>query len=159
MTEPARNLNLLSEGNAVQQPDRLRNIRLNSDRQDFQERIRKSEWLRQVSLRLDELCALDTGWDGYSSEKVRFSTADFVNQFLQEVYFDGLPTPALVPSADGGIQVEWVEGHANAIEALVDRPNHMECFVAIEGHDEQEFVCRSDFQLLKDALELYKSNV
>ncbi len=64
-------------------------------------------WRNNVSQRLNELCALDTNWDGYGAQPVNYTNARFVEYMLVAIYNTEFPTPFIAPGVDGDLQVEW----------------------------------------------------
>jgi hypothetical protein len=69
----------------------------------------RSQWYKQLEIRLDELTALPKGWDGYNAPPVPFACASFVANLLETISIDGLSPPQLVPGQNGSIQLEWHE--------------------------------------------------
>jgi hypothetical protein len=64
-------------------------------------------WWDALQARLNELTALPRGWDGYNGQPVSYICAMFAATVLERVYETNLPLPALVPGADGSLQIEW----------------------------------------------------
>lgn len=65
------------------------------------------KWIDPVKMRLNELCKLPHGWDGYRAGPVQFTKADFAFDLLKKLYpFDG-PVPQIVPGFNGDLQIEW----------------------------------------------------
>ena len=64
-------------------------------------------WKSVVTHRLNELCALPIGWDGYAGQPVSFICANFAASMLARLSRDNVPPPSIVPGSDGTLQVEW----------------------------------------------------
>jgi hypothetical protein len=79
------------------------------------------EWMESVGKKLDELCSLPIGWDGYSAPPVSFSTAHFAMNILA-VCPPGTPAPQIVPGSNGDLQIEWHTLDSD-VELHVRRPN------------------------------------
>jgi hypothetical protein len=72
-----------------------------------------AEWLQRTLKQVEELSALDDDWDGYGASRVSAGAAMMVVNFLFKVAYPKLAAPEVVPSPDGGLQVEW---HMNDID-------------------------------------------
>lgn len=81
-----------------------------------------TQWRDGVVERLNHLCSLPVGWDGYDAEAVKFSTASFALKLLESICNAKTPTPSVVPGSAGDLQIEW---HllAGDVEIHVRRPN------------------------------------
>jgi hypothetical protein len=64
-------------------------------------------WRSAIVERLDELCQLPVGWDGYHAGPVTFTNASFALSMLESTCGVDAPAPQIVPGADGDLQVEW----------------------------------------------------
>ena len=71
--------------------------------------VRRPEyrWHKAAVDQLNELVALERGWDGYRAGPVRFDTANFALQMLESACCDDTPCPQIVPGTDGDLQIEW----------------------------------------------------
>ena len=76
-----------------------------------------SSWAKALETRLNEITALPKGWNGYRSVPVSFTCAAFAAQLIERLCDASLPPPALVPGADGTLQIEW---HRNQYDIEVD---------------------------------------
>ena len=74
-------------------------------------------WKSVVTDRLNELCALPVGWDGYAGKPVSFICASFAANMLARLSRDNVPPPSIVPGSDGTLQVEW---HRNMFDVELD---------------------------------------
>jgi hypothetical protein len=64
-------------------------------------------WMSEASARLEQLQALQEGWDGYGSSTIDFRLAEGVLRFLAEPLWAATVKPSISPTADGGLAVEW----------------------------------------------------
>lgn len=64
-------------------------------------------WRAVVLRRLNELCGLDVGWDGYRAPPVAFEVANFALRLLEVTCPDDVLAPSVVPGPDGDLQLEW----------------------------------------------------
>lgn len=64
-------------------------------------------WLPSSIKRIESLTALAAGWDSYGARPVQADAAVQAVSFLLTAAFPEAPEPAIVPVADGGIQIEW----------------------------------------------------
>jgi hypothetical protein len=72
-----------------------------------------AKWLQGTLREVEELSALDENWDGFGAIRVSASAAMSVVNFLFRIAYPELAAPEVVPSPDGGIQVEW---HTNGVD-------------------------------------------
>ncbi|MBY3157189.1 hypothetical protein HFO56_33230 [Rhizobium laguerreae] len=63
-----------------------------------------------VARRLDELCLLAPGWDGYQGRAVTAKTAARVHALLAACLSPAGRYPSIVPGSSGDVQVEWHRG-------------------------------------------------
>lgn len=76
-----------------------------------------------VERRLDELCSLPDGWDGYNGRAVSAKTADRVHAMLAAFLSPAGRYPSIVPGDSGDVQVEWHWGGVDLeIEVCDDEP-------------------------------------
>ncbi len=109
-------------------------------------------WSKYIENRFDQLNNLERGWDSYDASPIRYTTAKFVGDMLEALYFDGLKTPVIAPLKSGGIQLEWHRGE-DCLEIEVERPNFANCYICIEADDiEDEFRIKSDFSKIREML-------
>ena len=75
-------------------------------------------WLEGALSRLDQLGALGPGWDGGEAKMVSPSVLEAVRLFVNsQVIRDAKFKPELVPTFDGGIQLEW---HTEAVDLIIE---------------------------------------
>ena len=75
-------------------------------------------WKQETLQRLEAIYALESGWDSYDAQPVALSRVFQAYSLLRFVMSDATPVPALVPTANGSIQIEWHTLGVN-IEALL----------------------------------------
>jgi hypothetical protein len=64
-------------------------------------------WMDDAAQRLQAVVDLPENWDSYGARRVSISTALDSLQLLARLYDLGLPGPAILPTASGGVQLEW----------------------------------------------------
>jgi len=96
--------------------------------------------------RLDELCRLEAGWDGYVAPPVSFSNANFALSVLASACPPNGPAPQIVPGSDGDLQLEWHSDIAD-IELHIRGPNNVRAWRFIQGgaDDGEEIDLTTDF--------------
>jgi hypothetical protein len=104
------------------------------------------QWHKAALDQLNELVALERGWDGYRAGPVRFDTANFALQMLESACRDDTPCPQIVPGSDGDLQVEWHFADCD-IEVHVRGPLQVTAWSRINGV-EQELELTNDFTVL-----------
>lgn len=81
-----------------------------ADQESAQVDLRVGAWVREVSERFDYLLSLPLGWDGHQAVPIKNEHALAAGKFLSVVMAPDTAAPAIVPTADGGVQVEWHQG-------------------------------------------------
>jgi hypothetical protein len=109
-------------------------------------------WQKAVVCQLNELVALERGWDGYRAGPVRFDTANFALQMLESACGEDTPCPQIVPGTDGDMQVEWHFANGD-IELHVRSPLQVSAWARIDGV-ELEAELTNDFTLAAEWLSL-----
>lgn len=103
--------------------------------------------------RLNELCKLPVGWDGYHAQPVSFENANFAASMLASACPLDAPEPQIVPGASGDLQVEW---HADAadIELHIRAPYDVDAWRAVSSAPEREdhLHLTMDFKVVADWL-------
>ena len=75
-------------------------------------------WLRPILRRLLGFLDLGENWNGYGERPIHESALKRVVAVLDVVCPEG-PVPDVVPTSDGGVQIEWsIGGHEIEIEVL-----------------------------------------
>jgi hypothetical protein len=73
-------------------------------------------WINDAKQKLDELGSLKAGWDSYAARPISKSARSAALQLLQEISLPSTPRPAIVPTSDGSVQLEW---HTKGIDLEV----------------------------------------
>jgi hypothetical protein len=101
------------------------------------------QWHKRALDQLNELVALEKGWDGYRALPVRFDTANFALQMLESACGEYTPCPQIVPGANGDMQIEWHFANGD-IELHVRGPLQVSGWALIDGV-EHEAELTNDF--------------
>jgi hypothetical protein len=67
------------------------------------------KWEVEVVKALVRLAKLPAGWDSYNAAPLRRDAGHFALEILQSIMRPRTPIPQVVPSAAGGVQLEWHE--------------------------------------------------
>lgn len=113
----------------------------------------RDEWWRAMLERLDELCKLPTGWNGYSAPPVSFLNANFAASMLASACPGNTARPQIVPGPNGDLQVEW-HTHSSDIELHVRGPYDVQAWrlATSTGEDGEEVHLTADFKIVADWL-------
>jgi hypothetical protein len=68
---------------------------------------RRPGWFRAVRLRIEGLLNLRRDWDSYGADRIRPEVAAVTLDLLWQLLADTDDAPEIVPSSDGGLQLEW----------------------------------------------------
>jgi hypothetical protein len=115
-------------------------------------------WRDEVVDRLNHLCRLPVGWNGYRAGPVNFNTANFALKVLESVCSPDALTPSIVPGPSGDLQIEW-HLEAGDIELHIRAPNDVHAWRETPETEEggQELQLTIDFtevaQWIKHLLE------
>ncbi|MFH1920396.1 MAG: hypothetical protein ABIP48_10990 [Planctomycetota bacterium] len=74
-------------------------------------------WLEEVVEKLNHVLKLRKGWDSYGAPPISPQLVHPVLMVLIKVMEQETPAPAIVPTASGGIQIEW---HMSDIDLEVE---------------------------------------
>lgn len=81
-------------------------------------RAGRASWTRGALDRLDRLAKLGPAWDGEQAKSISPGVVDAVQGFVTSDLIEHLPTkPELVPTLEGGIQLEW---HTSSIDLIIE---------------------------------------
>lgn len=105
-----------------------------------------SAWRDEVAKRLNHVCRLPVGWDGYRAGPVSFGTAHFAFRMLDAVCTPDTPTPSIVPGVSGDLQIEWHLSTGD-IELHIRAPNDVIAWqqTADTGPDGEELLLTNNF--------------
>jgi hypothetical protein len=107
------------------------------------------KWREPVIRRLNELTALQPGWDGYEGVSVTFESAYFAMEVLEACCYGDDPTPQIVPGTSGDLQIEWHLERGD-IELHILGPNEVRAWHIDEntGFDGEEVSLTNDFNIV-----------
>jgi hypothetical protein len=107
------------------------------------------KWREPVIRRLNELTALQSGWDGYEGVPVSFQNAYFAMEMLDACCRGDAPPPQIVPGSNGDLQIEWHLERGD-IELHILGPNDVRAWHANEntGFDGEEVPLTNDFTMV-----------
>jgi hypothetical protein len=71
------------------------------------------KWQAETLAQVTALLKMRAGWDSYRAVPVRHDAAMFALTVLENVMSASTPSPSVVPSPNGGLQLEW---HINHID-------------------------------------------
>lgn len=93
----------------------------------FNADLRDPSWMPEVNSKFRAIGLLEENWDSYGAGRISIELIKTAKQILRDLVLADTPEPAVVPTASGGIQIEW---HANNInlEFEVLSPTHIEYF-------------------------------
>ncbi|HEX7671525.1 MAG TPA: hypothetical protein VF395_18155 [Polyangiaceae bacterium] len=106
-----------------------------------------------VAAKLETLTELGDSWDSYGARRISVATVLEASQLLSGLHALGLPAPAIVPTANGGIQLEWRVRDLELELSLDPRGRMLVLFDdASRGESwERELLCR-DLAPIRDML-------
>jgi hypothetical protein len=105
-------------------------------------------WWAEIVRRLDDLCSLPKGWNGYNAPPVSFSNAYFALSLLNSACPSGTPKPQIVPGPNGDLQIEWRIASAE-IELHVLEPYNVHAWRLWNDEPrEEELGLTSDFTVV-----------
>jgi len=67
----------------------------------------QAEWKKTVEELVDGLAALEPGWDSYAAPAIDPQVISETKLFVGQIATPGTPAPAVVPTVNGTIQLEW----------------------------------------------------
>lgn len=79
--------------------------------------LSRPAWLGECVERANDLLNLEPNWDSYGGERIEIKWAVEALQLLSQIMVAGAPSPSLVPTAPGGVQLEW---HANQVDLEIE---------------------------------------
>jgi hypothetical protein len=94
---------------------------------------------------LDRLAALPPGWDREGADPMDPAIVTAARQLVAALPDDTLGTPAVVPIADGNLQLEWNDGPRSLELEIADpRTIHYLKWLPEEGIEEENFFSIDD---------------
>ena len=110
-------------------------------------------WVEPTLRTLGNLLVLPAGWDSYDARTLDPSCVLAAWQLLAAVMRDDIPAPAVVPTARGGVQLEW---HRNDVDLEIEVVAPREFLVSYEtaaAGESWEKRLTDDFADLSSALD------
>jgi hypothetical protein len=111
------------------------------------------QWEVEVVRRIVKLLDLPDGWDSYGASKIKKDAGMFALEILQKVMRPRTPLPQIVPTAAGGIQIEW---HEKGIDLEIDILGPYECELWYRDQtsavDPVSVEFSNDFSVLRDPI-------
>jgi hypothetical protein len=89
------------------------------------------KWQIEVQSRLLKYVKMQKGWDSYDAPPVGWDTGMFVLSVLNDVMRTRTPIPQVVPSAGGGVQLEW---HQKGIDLELHIAGPYQCELWFQDH-------------------------
>jgi hypothetical protein len=109
-----------------------------------------SSWAVDVEGRLNDLAGLPRGWDGYASRPVSFTCAQFTANLLEQIFVEGVPAPALVPTGEGGVQIEWHRNGYDVEILILGAYDVLGIRRKLDINEVEEVELQTDFTVLRD---------
>jgi hypothetical protein len=118
----------------------------------------RQTWHDAVIKRLNELVALQQGWDGYDGAPVTFENAYFAMEVLNACCRGDDPTPQIVPGTNGDLQIEWHLDKGD-IELHILSPNDVHAWHVNENTetDGEELSLATDFTAVVRWIKILRS--
>lgn len=112
-------------------------------------RSRASSWITPALRTFNRLLNLPAGWDSYGANRIEIGSIEQALQILDRLMTENTPAPSIVPTADGGVQLEW---HTHTVDLeIVVSPDRKPAFTfddCISGQEHSGPVL-DDWGLLK----------
>lgn len=114
------------------------------------------DWIVPLLRKVCELGSLPMNWNSYGARPIHPEVAVEAVTFLLNYLSADDPFPSVVPTARGGILLEWHEG---GIDLEVDIRSPSWIHVAFESGDMEEEFDRADFELVEEKLNCLRSRL
>lgn len=81
-------------------------------------------WQESVVRQLEDLSALDEGWDGFRAGPIRRDVITFAVRVLESIMRPSTPPPHITPMSHEGLMLEW---HRNGfdLEIEIEKPGQL----------------------------------
>lgn len=83
------------------------------------------KWCREVVRRICALGDLSDNWDSYGGRRIQASCAVAAIEIALDLFTPRTPTPIVVPTNQGGLQLEWHRGGMD-LELRIDSASQVE---------------------------------
>lgn len=94
------------------------------------------DWIVPVLHEICALGALPANWNSYGAQPIQSAIAAEAIIFLLNCLAPGDPLPSVVPTARGGILLEWHEGGVD-LEVDLRSPSRFHVALEVDGHEEE----------------------
>lgn len=88
-------------------------------------------WLLELVPTIGHLLELPQNWDSYGAKPIKVDFIRYALEILTVIACPNLPAPALVPTARGGVQIEW---HMRGIDLEIRVESTSRIHVSFEDH-------------------------
>ncbi|HDL01299.1 MAG TPA: hypothetical protein ENH23_03600 [candidate division Zixibacteria bacterium] len=96
------------------------------------------EWFDKIVDRINHLLNLPKDWDSYGAKKIIPEVAISLMRSIAKFPQKHIPDPTIVPSNDGGLQIEW---HQNDLDIEIDfQPNGRQVLYFENSSQEHEII-------------------
>lgn len=104
----------------------------------------KPGWYRDSVRALSKLLLLPEGWDSHDAPRIELSSVLSTLTTLENIVEVDTPTPAIVPTCSGGIQIEW---HRSGIdlEVTINPGKKPHFYAECDGQEEEWKGIESDW--------------
>jgi hypothetical protein len=92
------------------------------------------KWLNEFVEKTNQILSLKDDWDTYGAPQISRDSLLPIMQVLLAVMTDKISAPAVVPTSDGGIQLEW---HQNGLDFEIESAPNGELTVFVEDETEE----------------------
>jgi hypothetical protein len=109
-------------------------------------------WLKETKGILRSFAALPEGWDSYGAKSIERHAIDSAIELLRQTVQHDTPKPAVVPTNQAGIQIEW---HTRGIDLEIEITLHGDIRLLYENPQEraeEEFELGFDLKPLADLI-------
>jgi hypothetical protein len=113
-----------------------------------------ASWVHDVVPRLQDVMMLEDNWNSYGARKVAISHLQALVVLLVRLMRPNTPTPLIVPTADGSLQIEWHEKGIDLEVRIQRQSRYYVCFEDLRNPgNEWEGVITSNLTQLKKAID------
>jgi hypothetical protein len=98
--------------------------------------VAQLDTLNALVERLRHLLDLPADWDSYGAVPVRADVVQQAAHLIRDWLTEGIPAPQIVPTPDGGVQLEWHQPAAY-LEIHLSTPTDLSFYVESDGHEEE----------------------
>ena len=119
------------------------------------DQVQNANWFSTTARALLELLYLPDGWDSYGAKQVKPRAVEKMLETLMSILEPNTPTPAVVPTSQGGVQVEW---HRSQVDFEIEVTSSGELsFFFKSPTEEQEGSVKEDQTVLKKYIRTIKA--